>query len=225
MGKRRGAPKRTNESGKTQAQCAEMWWMRGLTALLLATGGVALTAYQSDLTHVVKPWVSNAFAWTEDHIRPMPDDKLIGISLRFWDPLDTDKKRVFEGLSITIGPKQCRQPGGYELTRIFGDRDFNSYTQAFVHVICRASGRVVVTLIPRSGAAATVYDGRAKEWKQLPFPGVKGSYSYGDVVVTTLDRSPPAGAWRPVNKCHIINSCEAELATSLGANSATLDRN
>lgn len=199
MVKRRSASKRTNEPNETQMQRTRTWVTSGLTALLLATAAVLLTAYKSELMHVVGPWVSDAFAWTEDHVRPMPDDKLVGINLRFWDPSDADREQVFEALSITIGPKQCRQPGGYKFTRIFGDRDFNPSTYALVHVSCRASGRVAVTLIPRSGAAATVYDGHAKEWEQLPFPGVKGSYSYGDVVVTMLDLDLPAGPRRAAN--------------------------
>ncbi|MDN7899074.1 MULTISPECIES: hypothetical protein [Burkholderia cepacia complex] len=225
MGKRRSAPKQTNASRETQLQHGEIWWKRILIALLAATASVGLMAYQSNLTHIVEPWISDAFGWAEDHIRPMPDDKLIGISLRFWQPSDTDRGELFEGLSITIGPKQCRQPGGYELTRIFNDHDSNAYTHAFVHVTCRASGRVIVTLVPRDGAATNVYDGLAKEWVQLPFPGVKGSYSYGDVVVTTLNRDPPAGPWIPANKCQLTNSCAAELAADLGASSLPSEKN
>jgi hypothetical protein len=208
VGKGRGATTQRDERGETQApRHADKWWKRASVGLLVATVGVPLAAYETGLKHVVEPWVSNAFAWAEDQVRPMPDDKLIGISLRFWDPSDADRSTTFEGLSITIGPKQCRQPGGYALTRVFADRDFNANTHAFVHVTCRASGRVTVTLIPRSGAAATVYEGRAKEWDQLPFPGVKGSYSYGDVVVTMWGRDLPAGPWRPVNKCQSTDSC------------------
>lgn len=186
---------------------ADAWWKRASIKMIAVSACVALGAYETGLKRVVEPWMSEAFGWMEDRMMPMADDKDIGIDIRFWDPGAADARTTAEGLSITLGPKQCRQPDGYALTRRFAGRDVNAATHAFVHVTCRASGRVTVTLTPRSGATATIYDGRAKEWERLPFPGVKDSYSYGDVTVVLLDRRPPAGPWKPVNRCQATNSC------------------
>ena len=70
---------------------------------------VVLAVYKDGLTKVVQPWVSEAFAWIEDPVRPMPDDKLVGINLTFWNPSDVDKQRQMEALSVTLSPKQCKQ--------------------------------------------------------------------------------------------------------------------
>ena len=67
-------------------------------------------AYQSNLTHIVEPWISDAFGWAEDHIRPMTDDKLIGISLRFWQPSDTDRGELFEGLWSSPLKRRTQSP-------------------------------------------------------------------------------------------------------------------
>ncbi|WP_175762602.1 hypothetical protein [Burkholderia anthina] len=205
----------SHEDPAIEIQPKRAWWKdmssKAVVAVVASTGGVLAATYNDALTSFIKPGLANAWAWTQDRISPMADDKLIGVSLTFFIPPNVDKGRSAESVSVTLSPEHCKRPDGVSIKKAYGDRERDSYTNAIVGISCRASGRTVVTLTPESGAAVTVYDGIPKDGEQVAFSGVTGSYYAGIASLYWLDKKMPDGPWVPVNKCQLTNTCADEL--------------
>jgi hypothetical protein len=194
------------------------WWrskFRMAAFAVVATSGMVLaTIYKDTLTSLITPNLSYGFAWIQDHLFPMPDDKLIGAELRFYIPNNVNKGRSFEAVSVTFWPERCKRPEGASIVRTFDDGERDSYTNAIVTISCRASGRTLVTLTPQSGTTVTIYDGIFRDGEKKPFAGIPGSYYAGLLTLHLLDTKMPSGPWRLVNKCQLSNTCAEELGTS-----------
>ncbi len=186
-------------------------------AVVASTGGVLLLTYTDALASFFKPTLSSVWAWTQDQVSPMSDDKLIGVDLRFYIPPNVDKGRSFEAVSATFWPKRCKRPEGASITRTFDGGERDSYTNAIISISCRASGRTMVSLTSQNGTTLTVYDGIFKDGEKITFPGIPGSYYAGTLTLHLLDTKMPDGPRRPINKCQITNTCEIEFGKSFQA--------
>lgn len=205
----------SHEDPATEIQPKRAWWRemssKAVVAIVASTGGVLAATYNDALTTFIKPGLANAWAWTQDRVSPMANDKLIGVGLMFYIPPNVDRGRSAEGVSVTLWPERCKRPGGVSIKKAYGDGERDSYTNAIVGISCRASGRTLVTLTPESGTAVTIYDGIPKDGEQIAFTGVPGSYYAGIVSLYWLDKKMPDGPWVPVNKCQRTNTCAEEL--------------
>ncbi|MDB5768044.1 MAG: hypothetical protein JWQ61_2858 [Collimonas fungivorans] len=216
MAKKTNTPRPESETVAQQPE--RIWWKRmfgaATVAIVASTGGVLVEAYTGALTSFIKPTLAAGWKQMQDHLFPMPDDKLIAVSLQFFIPPNVNKERSAEGISATFWPARCKRPEGDSFKRPFDGGERDSYTNAIVNISCRASGRTLITLTPQSGTTHTLYDGILKDGEKLAFPGVPGSYYAGIVSLYLLDTKMPDGPWRPVNKCQINNSCAAELGAN-----------
>ncbi len=182
-----------------------------MTAILVSTCTAVLVPYSDSVTSAVKELFTSVWAKGQDIFSPMPDDKILGVSLRFYPSQKDGHNHYLEDLSVTIWQSQCKAPEGKSILRTFDDHkaDTDTSTQAIVGIACRASGRVKVTLTPQSGEPQVIYDGIPDDGEQHPYPGVAGSYSAGILSLYWLDTKEPEGPWVPVNKCQIDGSCHA----------------
>jgi len=177
------------------------------TALIVPIGTISLLIYTDTMDSLVRQRVQASSRWFEDRLFPMPDDRLIGINLSFYLSPAISKERSSEGMSVVLSPARCKSPEGVSLTRTFDDGNRDSFTDAIVTITSRASGRVSLTLTPRSGAAQVIYDSIVKDGEQVVFPGVAESFSSGLLILHLLDTKCCDGPWRPANSCQLDNSC------------------
>lgn len=191
------------------------WWQtmlkKAAMALVVASGLTLLAMYKEAFNSFIRPTLTSGWARVQDHLFPMPDDKIIAVALTFDIPTSVNTKISSEGMSATFWPTQCKRPGGASIVRSFDSGERNSYTNAIVSISCSASGRTLVTLTPQSGAAMTIYEGIFKDGEKIAFPGAPGSYYAGLLTLYLLDTKEPAGPRVPVNECQKSNTCAKEF--------------
>jgi len=206
MKKKKGNSK--NKKSAIATSKSKQLFIKILSSIGIITLTAITTAYSSTIQNIITTSIPNIRNSIEDYIWPIDDDKYIGVNLRFYIPSDIDKKRSMEAVSLMINSTQCKQPDGFKFGQVFEDQYRDSYTKVFIQVSCRSSGRIQVKLTPLNGEITTVYDSVLKDWDRLSFSGVAGSYTYGEVIVTTIPSIDPDPPKIPVNKCLIGGNCD-----------------
>ncbi|WP_369987818.1 hypothetical protein [Pseudomonas xanthosomatis] len=171
-------------------------------ALFAATASAVWGGYQGWLSSVIEQKVPTM--WTEFFDKPMPENYLIRLDLRFGLQENSDVER-YERARVTLWPARCRQDDGDTLTRTF-DSNKNSHQDVILQVKCNYSGHVKVTLTPLFGEKATIYEGLPLDQETHTFVGVPGSYRFGQLQITRVYKKDTT--WVPVNKCQLMNNCD-----------------
>ncbi|WNK06511.1 hypothetical protein RMO93_25450 (plasmid) [Escherichia coli] len=187
---------------------------KGLIAIIVAAAGACLEAS----TDLIKNNFESALMATrnffEDQFFPIPDGALLGLNLTFYIPFAKAGDTSAEGVSATIPGSLCLKPNGHSIVRAFDGLSYGHQTNVVIHLTCRPSGRISVSLIPQSGHRVKVYEGRFNDGDKVAFPGTPGSYYAGILTMYRLDARKPKGPWVPLNTCLQSTTCN-DLDTSL----------
>ncbi|UXZ98911.1 hypothetical protein K3169_14070 [Pseudomonas phytophila] len=187
-------------------QILKQYLKKALLGTTCAIGGAILGSSTDLLKEQLWPWLYGVGHYAEDVLDPISEDELIGVNLVFYIPPEFRKGHSSEGLSASIPAKQCLK-GKHQVIRNFDDTSDDHQTNAIVHITCRPSGRLTVSLTPQDGKIVEIYDGIFNDGDRASFPGVQGSYHAGILTMHWLNSVKPEGPLLPVNKCQIDNSC------------------
>lgn len=184
------------------------WIAKGFIAIILAVGGACLEASSDIIKNNFEPVLVSARNFLEDRLSPIPSSALIGINLTFYLSSADAGEAYAEGVSATIPGSLCLASNGHNIVRPFEESANGYKTNVIMHIACRPSGRISITLSPQNGQAVKVYEGRLSDGDKVAFSGVPGSYNAGIVTIYRLDAIEPQGPWVPANKCLRSNTCE-----------------
>lgn len=181
---------------------------KGFIAIIVAVGGACLEASTDLIKNNFEPALVATRNFFEDQFSPLPDDALLGLNLTFYIPSAKAGETSAEGVSATISGSLCLKPNGHSIVRAFDESSHGHQTNAVIHLTCRPSGRISVSLAPQSGDSVKVYEGRFNDGDKVAFPGVPGSYYAGILTMHRLDAREPKGPWIPVNTCQQSTICK-----------------
>lgn len=181
---------------------------KGIIAIIVAAGGACLEASTDLIKNNFEPALMATRNFFEDQFSPIPDGAQLGLNLTFYIPSAKAGETYAEGVSATIPGVLCLKPNGHSIVRTFDQSSYGHQTNTVIHLTCRPSGRVSVSLVPQSGHIVKVYEGRFNDGDKVPFSGVPGSYNAGILTMHRLDVREPEGAWVPVNTCQQSNTCK-----------------
>lgn len=184
------------------------WIAKGFIAIILAVGGACLEASSDIIKNNFEPVLVSARNFLEDRLSPIPSSALIGINLIFYLSSADAGEAYAEGVSATIPGSLCLASNGHNIVRPFEESANGYKTNVIMHIACRPSGRISITLSPQNGQGVKVYEGRLSDGDKVAFSGVPGSYNAGIVTIYRLDAIEPQGPWVPANKCLHSNTCE-----------------
>lgn len=184
------------------------WIAKGFIAIILAVGGACLEASSDIIKNNFEPVLVSARNFLEDRLSPIPSSALIGINLTFYLSSADAGEAYAEGVSATIPGSLCLASNGHNIVRPFEESANGYKTNVIMHIACRPSGRISITLSPQNGQGVKVYEGRLSDGDKVAFSGVPGSYNAGIVTIYRLDAIEPQGPWVPANKCLRSNTCE-----------------
>lgn len=184
------------------------WIAKGFIAIILAVGGACLEASSDIIKNNFEPVLVSARNLLEDRLSPIPSSALIGINLTFYLSSADAGEAYAEGVSATIPGSLCLASNGHNIVRPFEESANGYKTNVIMHIACRPSGRISITLSPQNGQGVKVYEGRLSDGDKVAFSGVPGSYNAGIVTIYRLDAIEPQGPWVPANKCLHSNTCE-----------------
>lgn len=184
------------------------WIAKGFIAIILAVGGACLEASSDIIKNNFEPVLVSARNFLEDRLSPIPSSALIGINLTFYLSSADAGEAYAEGVSATIPGSLCLASNGHNIVRPFEESANGYKTNLIMHIACRPSGRISITLSPQNGQGVKVYEGRLSDGDKVAFSGVPGSYNAGIVTIYRLDAIEPQGAWVPANKCLHSNTGE-----------------
>ncbi|WP_128599098.1 hypothetical protein [Pantoea rodasii] len=184
------------------------WIAKGFIAIILAVGGACLEASSDIIKNNFEPVLVSARNFLEDRLSPIPSSALIGINLTFYLSSADAGEAYAEGVSATIPGSLCLASNGHNIVRPFEESANGYKTNVIMHIACRPSGRISITLSPQNGQGFKVYEGRLSDGDKVAFSGVPGSYNAGIVTIYRLDAIEPQGPWVPANKCLRSNTCE-----------------
>ena len=184
------------------------WIAKGFIAIILAVGGASLEASSDLIKNNFEPALVSARNFLEDQLFPIPRSALIGINLTFYLPSSDAGEASEEGVSATIPGSLCLASNGHNIVRPFEESANRYKTNVIMHIDCRPSGRISITLSPQNGEDVKVYEGRLSDGGKVAFAGVPGSYNAGIVTIHRLDAIEPKDPWVPVNKCLQSNTCK-----------------
>ncbi|CAM7725864.1 MAG: hypothetical protein E6265_10210 [Enterobacteriaceae bacterium] len=184
------------------------WIAKGFIAILLAAGGACLEASSDLIKDNFEPVLVSARNFLEDRLSPIPGSALIGINLTFYLPSADAGEASAEEVSATIPGSLCLASNGHSIVRPFDESANGHKTNVIMHIACRPSGRIYISLLPQNGQGVSVYEGRFNDGDKIAFPGVPGSYNAGIVTMYRLDAIEPQGPWVPVNNCLHSDTCK-----------------
>ena len=184
------------------------WIAKGFIAIILALGGACLEASSDLIKNNFEPVLVSARNFLEDRLSPIPSSALIGINLTFYLSSADAGEAYAEGISVTIPGSICLASNGHNIVRPFEESANGYKTNVIMHIACRPSGRISITLSPQNGQGVKVYEGRLSDGDKVAFSGVPGSYNAGIVTIYRLDEIEPQGPWVPANKCLQSNTCK-----------------
>lgn len=184
------------------------WIAKGFIAIILAVGGACLEASSDLIKNNFEPVLVSARNFLEDRLSPIPSSALIGINLTFYLSSAGAGEAYAEGVSATIPGSLCLASNEHNIVRPFEESANGSKTNVIMHIACRPSGRISITLSPQNGQGVKVYEGRLSDGDKVAFSGVPGSYNAGIVTIYRLDAIEPQGPWVPANKCLQSNTCK-----------------
>jgi hypothetical protein len=184
------------------------WIAKGFIAIILAVGGACLEASSDLIKNNFEPVLVSARNFLEDRLSPIPSSALIGINLTFYLSSAYAGEAYAEGVSATIPGSLCLASNGHNIVRPFEESANGYKTNVIMHIACRPSGRISITLSPQNGQGVKVYEGRLSDGVKVAFSGVPGSYNAGIVTIYRLDAIEPQGPWVPANKCLQSNTCK-----------------
>lgn len=184
------------------------WIAKGFIAIILAVGGACLEASSDIIKNNFEPVLVSARNFLEDRLSPIPSSALIGINLTFYLSSADAGEAYAEGVSATIPGSLCLASNGHNIVRPFEESANGYKTNVIMHIACRPSGRISITLSPQNGQGVKVYEGILSDGDKVAFSGVPGSYNAGIVTIYRLDAIEPQGPWVPANKCLRSNTCE-----------------
>lgn len=186
------------------------WIAKGFIAIILAVGGACLEASSDLIKNNFEPVLVSARNFLEDRLSPIPSSALIGINLTFYLSSADAGEAYAEGVSATIPGSLCLASNGHNIVRPFEEsaNGYRNKTNVIMHIACRPSGRISITLSPQNGQGVKVYEGRLSDGDKVAFSGVPGSYNAGIVTIYRLDAIEPQGPWVPANKCLQSNTCK-----------------
>lgn len=187
---------------------------KGLIAIIMAAGGACLEASTDLIKNNFEPALMATRNFFEDQFSPIPDGALLGLNLTFYIPFAKAGDTSAEGVSATIPGSLCLKPNGHSIVRAFDESSYGHQTNAVIHLTCRPSGRISVSLVPQSGHSVKVYEGRFNDGDKVAFSGVPGSYYAGILTMYRLDAREPKGPWIPINTCQQSATCK-DLDASL----------
>lgn len=184
------------------------WIAKGFIAIILAVGGACLEASSDLIKNNFEPVLVSARNFLEDRLSPIPSSAPIGINLTFYLSSADAGEAYAEGVSATIPGSLCLASNGHNIVRPFEESANGYKTNVIMHIACRPSGRISITLSPQNGQGVKVYEGRLSDGDKVAFSGVPGSYNAGIVTIYRLDAIEPQGPWVPANKCLQFNTCK-----------------
>ncbi len=187
---------------------------KGLIAVIVAAGGVCLEASTDLIKNNFEPALMATRNFFEDQFFPIPDGALLGLNLTFYIPFAKAGDTSAEGVSATIPGSLCLKPNGHSIVRAFDESSYGHQTNAVIHLTCRPSGRISVSLVPQSGHRVKIYEGRFNDGDKVAFSGVPGSYYAGILTMYRLDAREPKGPWISINTCQQSATCK-DLDASL----------
>lgn len=169
--------------------------------MMIAIGGGLMEASTDLIKNNFEPTLVSARNFFEDKLSPIPDSAIIGLNLTFHMPSTTIGEILSDGFSATIPSSRCISPNGYNIVHAFNGA-YNEYKNSMIiHITCRPSGRISISLSPQSGQEVKVYEGRFSDGDKVPFPGIQGSYHAGILSMYRLDAVEAEGEWKPLNNC------------------------
>ncbi|WP_233968907.1 hypothetical protein [Pectobacterium polaris] len=181
---------------------------KGLTAILVAIGGACLEASTDLIKNNFEPSLLATRYFFEDQFSPVPESTQFGLNLTFYIPSAKAGETSAEAVSATIPGSLCLKPNGHSIVRAFNESADGHQTNVVMHITCRPSGRISISLAPQSNHSVKVYEGRFSDGEKVAFPGVPGSYYAGILTMHQLDARQPKGPWLPVNICQQSNTCK-----------------
>ncbi|EIH97701.1 hypothetical protein DEN96_26625 [Escherichia coli] len=187
---------------------------KGLIAVIVAAGGACLEASTDLIKNNFEPALMATRNFFEDQFFPIPDGALLGLNLTFYIPFAKAGDTSAEGVSATIPGSLCLKPNGHSIVRAFDESSYGHQTNAVIHLTCRPSGRISVSLVPQSGHRVKIYEGRFNDGDKVAFSGVPGSYYAGILTMYRLDAREPKGPWISINTCQQSATCK-DLDSSL----------
>ncbi len=187
---------------------------KGLIAIIVAAGGACLEASTDLIKNNFEPALMATRNFFEDQFFPIPDGALLGLNLTFYIPFAKAGDTSAEGVSATIPGSLCLKPNGYSIVRAFDESSYGHQTNVVIHLTCRPSGRISVSLVPQSGHSVKIYEGRFNDGDKVAFSGVPGSYYAGILTMYRLDAREPKGPWISINTCLQSTTCK-DLDASL----------
>lgn len=187
---------------------------KGLIAVIVAAGGACLEASTDLIKNNFEPALMATRNFFEDQFFPIPDGALFGLNLTFYIPFAKAGDTSAEGVSATIPGSLCLKPNGHSIVRAFDESSYGHQTNAVIHLTCRPSGRISVSLVPQSGHRVKIYEGRFNDGDKVAFSGVPGSYYAGILTMYRLDAREPKGPWISINTCQQSATCK-DLDSSL----------
>ncbi|ELR0533333.1 hypothetical protein R3I79_003446 [Escherichia coli] len=187
---------------------------KGLIAIIVAAGGACLEASTDLIKNNFEPALMATRNFFEDQFFPIPDGALLGLNLTFYIPFAKAGDTSAEGVSATIPGSLCLKPNGHSIVRAFDESSYGRQNNAVIHLTCRPSGRISVSLVPQSGHSVKIYEGRFNDGDKVAFSGVPGSYYAGILTMYRLDAREPKGPWISINTCLQSTTCK-DLDASL----------
>lgn len=181
---------------------------KGLFAILVAVGGACLEASTDLIKNNFEPALVALRNVSEDLFSPLPERALLGLNLAFYIPSAKAGETSEEAISATIPGTLCLAPNGHNIVRAFDEAANGHQTNVVIHIACRPSGRISVSLAPQSGHDIKVYEGRFSDGDKVAFSGVPGSYHAGILTMYRLDARDPKGPRVHINTCQRSNTCE-----------------
>jgi hypothetical protein len=103
-----------------------------------------------------EPVLVSARNFLEDRLSPIPGSALIGINLTFYLPSADAGEASAEEISATIPGSLCLASNGHSIVRPFDESANGHKTNVIMHIACRPSGRIYISLYLRM-AKALVY--------------------------------------------------------------------
>ena len=144
----------------------------------------------------------------EDQFSSVPESAQFGLNLTFYIPSAKAGETFAEAVSATIPGSLCLKPKGHSIVRAFDDSAASHQTNVMMHITCRTSGRISISLASESNHNVKVYEGRFSDGEKVAFPGIPGSYYAGILTMYRLHAREPKGPWFSVNTCQQSNTCK-----------------
>lgn len=172
-----------------------------IITIIIAICGALLEASTDLIKNHFEPALVSTRNFFEDKLSPIPESAVIGLNITFYIPSATIGEKLADGFSATIPGSLCTSPNGHSIVHSFHGSYDEYQNNMIIHITCRPSGRILISLSPQSGHEVKVYEGRFNDGDKVPFPGIPGSYHAGILTMHRLDAVKAEGEWEPVNTC------------------------